>query len=84
MADGTRLLGWHVCHGFATRGIIESSHRVPKAGLGGVQVRRGLRQIRVSEHFLDMMQRPAGLVQSAGAFVTQIVEVQIDRPQRRA
>ena len=42
-----------------------------------------LLEARVPEHLLHMMERPAGLQQAAGAFVAQIVEVQVDRLQRR-
>jgi len=38
----------------------------------------------VPQHFLDMVQRPARLEQSAGAFMPQIVKVKVDRLQRGA
>jgi hypothetical protein len=37
-----------LCHGFATRGIIEPPHGVLKPDFRRVQVRRSLRQIRVT------------------------------------
>jgi hypothetical protein len=51
VANGERLLRWPVCHGFATFGI-KPAHRLLQAHLGRVQVRRGLREIRVSKHLL--------------------------------
>jgi len=47
-----------VCHGFATLGV-EPPHRLLQAHFRGMQVRRGLRQVCVTEHLLDMMDRPA-------------------------
>jgi hypothetical protein len=65
-----------VCHGFAPRGLIERPHRVLESSLGRVQVRRGLGQICVPEHFLDVVQRPALFELSAPGLVPEIMEME--------
>jgi hypothetical protein len=66
---------------FATRGIIEPPHRLLQSPLGGVQVRRSLRQVPVSQHLLHMMDGPASFEPPAAGLVPEIVKMQIDGPQ---
>lgn len=65
-----------LCHGFATRGV-EPLHRFLQPQLGRVQVRARLRQVRVAEYLLHMMDRPALLKPAAAGFVSKVVEVEI-------
>ena len=73
------------CNGIATDSCryAEAPHAVLQPGLLHVQVRRGLFERGVPEHVLDVMQRPPGFEHSRGALVPQIVEVEIDRLERR-
>jgi hypothetical protein len=67
-----------VCHRFATRGV-EAAHRLLQAHLGSVQVRARLRQIRVAQQLLHMMDGPALLKPETTSLVPEVVEVQIHR-----
>ena len=61
----------------ARRGV-ELEHRIAEAHFVRMQVRRRLRQARVAEHFLHVVNRPPGLEPATARLVSQIVKVQID------
>jgi hypothetical protein len=82
VAKRRRLCLGLLCHGFATLGL-EPAHGLLQPQLGGVQVSARLRQIRVPQHLLHMMDRPALLEPPAAGFVTEIVEVQVNGSQGR-
>ena len=60
------------------RGRVEPAHRIAEAHFVRMQVRRRLRQARVAEHFLHVVNRPSGLEPATARLVSQIVKVQID------
>ena len=63
---------------------VESPHAVVQPEPRGVQVGRRLRHVRVPEHVLHVVQRPAGFQQPTAALVAQVVEVQVDRVEHGA
>jgi hypothetical protein len=63
-----------VCHRFATRGV-EAAYGLPQAHFGGVEVRARLQQIRVAQHLVHMMDRPALFKPAATGLVPEVVEV---------
>ena len=68
MAKRRMLYLAYLCHGFATGGV-KSPYRLLQPHLGRVQVRGRLREIRVSEHFLDLIDGPAGLEPATACFM---------------
>jgi len=63
----------YLCHGFATGGV-KAPYRLLQPHLGRVQVRGRLREIRMAEHFLNVVDRPAGLEPATAGLMSQIVE----------
>ena len=49
-----------------------------------IQIGRPLLEGGVPEHVLDVMQRPAFLVQSTSRLMPQVVEFEVDGSQRRS
>jgi hypothetical protein len=84
VANGAVLYRRGVCNGIATRaGFVQSAHALARAAAPDVEIRARLFEVAVPEHFLHMMQRPARFEQPARAFVPQVMEVQVNRLQRR-
>ena len=73
MAKRRMLYLAYLCHGFATGGV-KSPYRLLQPHLGRVQVRGRLREIRMAEHFLNVVDRPAGLEPATAGLMSQIVE----------
>jgi hypothetical protein len=80
MTNGLRLLLDIICHGVATGGI-EAPHRLLQPHFRGMKIRTRLREVRMPEHFLHMMDRPAGLEPTTAGFMSKVVEVEIDLTQ---
>ncbi|OLD13576.1 MAG: hypothetical protein AUJ01_15045 [Acidobacteria bacterium 13_1_40CM_3_65_5] len=83
VANEPVLYGGVFCNGFATK-VVEPLHRLVQSEPRGIEVRIGLADVRVAEHLLHMVNRPSGLEPARTGLVPEIVEVQVDRTERRS
>ena len=62
--------------------MIERPHRFVQSSERRVEVGAGLLKRRMTEHVLHVVDGPTSLEEARAAFVTQVVEVQVDRTIR--
>jgi len=79
LANGPWAAGGFVCKRFASgAGFLKIPHRLVQPPESRVEVGAGLLKRRMAKHVLNMMHRPTCFQESRAAFVSKIVEVQID------